>query len=98
MFCTSFPSPPTSLCPSLPFRLSPSRKFMIPQNTPTLSFVSTSDPDFLDAPLSVRTLARHYEGLGYCNFWWNEKYGLYADAPDAHLEDDRVLLSPVIVT
>ena len=49
--------------------------------------------DFDKLPERYQEMGRVAYDKGYSNFWYHPDYGLFADAPNAHLEDDRVLLS-----
>lgn len=63
----------------------------------TESFMTTKSPGFQNVPDKIQELAIAAERSGFCNFWYSEQYGLYADAPTGTIYDDRVLVRAALV-
>ncbi len=61
--------------------------------TDVISFMDTSKADFNLLPDKIKAIVKRAEALGFCNFWYRPKSGLYADAPNGSIEDDRMLIT-----
>lgn len=55
--------------------------------------MDASKDDIRLMPPDIQRLVRAADSVGFCNFWYHPEYGLLADAPNAHMEDDRILVS-----
>lgn len=50
--------------------------------------------DFKLLPAGAQRLVIASESVGFCNYWYHKPSNeLYADAPNANIEDDRMLIT-----
>lgn len=55
--------------------------------------MGADNPDIRLLPGDIQRLVRAADSVGFCNFWYHPQYGLLADAPNANMEDDRILVT-----